>query len=54
MDQTAKVVVSAQVDPAVRERLELLAAEHDRTLSAQVRRVLTAHVRCAQEEAEAP
>jgi len=44
MDTNPKVIVSAQVDAAVRARLAELAAEHDRTLSAQVRRVLNAHV----------
>jgi predicted transcriptional regulator len=44
MATNPKVVVSAQVDEAVRARLAELAAEHDRTLSAQVRRVLNAHV----------
>ena len=46
MDTTTEqvVVVSAQVPLEVRERLLELAREGDRTLSAQIRRVLVAHV----------
>ena len=42
---TEKVIVSAQVDQAVRAALEQEAEAADRTLSAQVRRVLAEHVR---------
>ena len=46
MDTTTEqvAVVSAQVPLEVRERLLELAREGDRTLSAQIRRVLVAHV----------
>jgi len=54
MDTTSppKVVISSQVDESVRERLEEIAAQDDRTLSAQVRRVLTAYVQGNSENEE--
>ena len=41
---TERAIVSAQIPAAVRDRLEQLAAEADRTLSAEVRRALIRHV----------
>jgi len=45
MTPTAKVIISSQVDVTVRDELERLAREADRTLSAEVRRALTEHLR---------
>jgi predicted transcriptional regulator len=42
--QATRSIVSAQVSQPVREKLERLADEADRTLSAEVRRALTAHI----------
>lgn len=38
------VIVSSQVSAGVREQLERLAAEADRSLSAEIRRALARHV----------
>jgi hypothetical protein len=53
MHRPDKVVVSAVVDRDVRAELEREAEEGDRTLSAQVRRVLVEHVRQAEQRAAA-
>lgn len=47
-----KVIISAQVDEEIRAELEREAEAADRTLSAQVRRVLSEHVRNAEREPE--
>jgi predicted transcriptional regulator len=39
-----RCIVSAEVPPQVRERLERLAAAADRSLSAEVRRALSEHL----------
>jgi len=39
-----KCIVSTYVDQAQRDRLERLAAEGDRSLSAEIRRAVTAHL----------
>ena len=44
MATTEKVIVSAQVDTDVRAQLARLAAEGDRTLSAEIRRAIFEHV----------
>ncbi len=41
----SKVIVSAQVPRDVRDELERNAREEDRTLSAEVRRILTRYVK---------
>ena len=41
---TEKVPVSSWVDRELRQQLQALAIEGDRTLSAEVRRALTAHI----------
>jgi hypothetical protein len=52
MATNEKVIVSAQIDVSVRERLAELAAEADRTLSAEIRRTLVEHVLAADHEEE--
>jgi predicted transcriptional regulator len=42
-----KTVVSTQVDSSVRVRLEQLAVESDRTLSAEIRRAITGYLTAA-------
>lgn len=47
MNRTAtieRVIVSAQVPSGIHEKLERLAREADRSLSAEIRRALVAHV----------
>jgi hypothetical protein len=41
---TAKTPIIALVDPAVRAKLEQRAKQGDRTLSAEIRRALKAHL----------
>jgi hypothetical protein len=53
MATSEKAVVSAQIDADVRRQLEREAEAADRTLSAQVRRVLVEHVRHERAEQEA-
>jgi hypothetical protein len=42
---SASTIVSAQIPQIVREQLQREAVANDRTLSAEVRRILAAHVR---------
>ena len=43
--ETERVVVSSQVPWELREQLEQMAREADRTLSAEIRRALVEHLR---------
>jgi predicted transcriptional regulator len=45
-----RVSVSVFVDPRDRERLNELAREHDRSVSAEIRRAIRAHVEREQDE----
>ena len=48
-----RVIISAQVATAQRDELARLAQEADRSLSAEIRRALAAHVEHAHNETEA-
>jgi hypothetical protein len=50
---SSRVVVSSVIEREQREELERRATEADRTLSAEVRRAVTAYLRDNEEEAEA-
>lgn len=45
MESTERVIISAQVDASLRDQLERLDNEGDRTLSAEVRRAIAEHVK---------